>query len=134
MNIRWKLIFRRKRWRLIWISALALMLTAGCAGQPRGVRSYGHDGYMGISSSNPNMPITGTAWSYRDDTKFVGELLSTLKGINHSRVSFEGAVMRVTLQLDNAMSREEAARITAQAEELLNYNFPRYDVEVTTNQ
>ena len=129
---------RRRRLRVLIpgiLMALALA-AAGCGGADRGRQDgYGNDGYMGLSRSNPNLPITGTAWSYRRDNAFAAELLSGLKGIKHIRITRTGGShMRVHLDIDKSLDREEAERLATRAEAILKENFPRYRVTVSADQ
>jgi len=129
---------RRRRLRILLPGVLlsVALAAAGCGGADRDARDgYGNDGYMGLSRTNPNLPITGTAWSYRRDNAFVAELLSGLKGIRHIRITRPGgAHMRVHLDIDRSLGREEAERLAARAETILKENFPRYRVTVTADQ
>ena len=130
---------RRLRFLLPGLLLAAALAAAGCGQTNRDAddpaRYYGNDGYMGISNTNPNLPLTGTAWSYRRDNAFAAELLRGLKGIRHVRITRTGGSnMRVHLELDQTLSREEAARVAAQAEALLKKNFPRYRVTVDADQ
>mgnify|MGYP000965999250 CR=1 FL=1 len=128
----------RRRLRILLPGVLlAAALTAqGCGGADRaGPQGYGNDGYMGLTRSNPHLPITGTAWSYRRDNAFVAELLSGLKGIRHIRVTRTGGShMRVHLDIDQSLSPEEAERLAARAEAILRENFPRYRVTVSADR
>jgi len=135
---------RRRRWRIplpgFFLMLMVVSLAAtGCGNAERnaegGVRSYGNDGYMGTSKSNPNLPITGTAWSYRRDNAFAAELLRGLDGIRHIRITRTGGSnMRVHLDLDRSLSREKVAALAAKAEAILKENFPRYRVTVETDR
>jgi len=131
---------RRRRLRFLLPGVLLTLLAAalaaaGCGSAEqtaeRPVKRYGNDGYMGISNSNPNLPITGTAWSYRRDDAFAAELLRRLDGIKHIRIMRTGGSnMHVHLDIDRSLSREEAAAVAAKAEAILKENFPRYKVTV----
>ena len=112
----------------------AALAAAGCGADRTARDGYGNDGYMGLSRSNPNLPITGTAWSYRRDNAFAAQLLSGLDGIRHIRITRPGgARMRVHLDIDKSLGREEAERLAARAEAILKENFPRYRVTVSAD-
>ncbi|EXX85991.1 hypothetical protein BG53_06740 [Paenibacillus darwinianus] len=134
----WRLKRRRKWYRVLLPALLALMLAvllAGCgARESERLKSYGNDGYMGLSNANPNLPRTGSAWSYRNDGELVKQLLRPMRGVSGSRVRFDANLMQVTLFVDGALSREETARLTAKARSVLASNFPRYEVKVTSRQ
>ena len=90
---------------------------------------------MGLSNSNPNLPRTGTAWSYEEDREFAQELLQPLGGIERARIRMgDNAAMNVTLEVDGALSREETSKLVARAERVLRDNFPRYRVSVQARQ
>lgn len=130
---------RRSKWfRGLFAAMLAVMLTAMLAAcgarESERLQSYGDDGYMGLSNTNPNLPLTGSAWSYENDGELAEQLLRPMRGIRRSRVRFDGDLMSVTLFVDGALSREETARLTAKARNVLAVNFPRYDVKVAARQ
>lgn len=134
---------RKRRLRMLLSGMLlpgllsALLLT-GCATGDRDTKEpnyYGNDGYMGLSNTNPNLPRTGSAWSYEEDREFVEKLLRPLNGIERTRVTMtDDAAMNVTLEVDSALSREETSRLVSRAERLLKENFPRYRVSVAAEQ
>jgi len=126
----------QRRWLRLLLSILAFAaLAAGCGQQEaERLKSYGNDGYMGQSNSNPLLPRTGSAWSYEDDREFASQLLRPMKGIRDSRITMSGEDMNVTLYLQRALSREEAAQLTSKAKRVLADNFPRYDVKVKAEQ
>ncbi len=125
-----------RRWlRHLLPALIILLLMAGCGQEEaKRLKSYGNDGYMGQSNSNPLLPRTGSAWSYEDDREFASQLLRPMQGIRDSRITVSGDDMRVTLYLQPALSREEAARLTSRAEKVMAENFPRYDVSVKAEQ
>jgi Predicted Co/Zn/Cd cation transporters len=136
MCIRLRLRRRRLRFLLPGVLLVAVLAASGCGSADRDAGDpadyYGNDGYMGVSNTNPNLPLTGSAWSYRRDNAFAAELLRGLDGIRHVRITRTGGSnMRVHLDLDKSLSREEAERIAARAEALLKENFPRYKVTVS---
>ena len=86
-------------------------------------------------NTNPNLPLTGTAWSYRRDNAFAAQLLRGMKGIRDIRITRTGGShMHVHLKIDKSLSREEAAQLAARAEAVLKENFPRYRVTVDADQ
>lgn len=135
---RMRLRRRRLRYLLPGLLLAILLAAAGCSQTDQNTSRpdvYGNDGYMGLSNSNPNLPRTGSAWSYRKDEAFAEELLRPLAGIKRIRiVRTAGAGMHVHLVIDAALSREEADRLTEQAGAVLRDNFPRYRVTVGTSR
>ena len=137
-----RLRLRKRRLRMLLSGFLlpVLLLFAGCGSEEqRGTAErdtrdpgfYGNDGYMGLSNTNPNLPLTGTAWSYEEDREFAAKLLRPLTGIERTRITMrDDAAMHVTLVVDDALSREETSRLVDQAERVLAENFPRYNVTV----
>ena len=125
----------RLRIALAGVLLAAALAAAGCGADRTARDGYANDGYMWLSRSNPHLPITGTAWSYRRDNAFAAELLSGLKGIRHIRITRTGGShMRVNLDIDRSLSPEEAQRLAAQAEAILKENFPRYRVTVSADR
>ncbi|WP_042171116.1 hypothetical protein [Paenibacillus gorillae] len=114
------------------IAALAVCLS-GCASNPstRQAKTYGHDGYMGYSNSNPNIPNNFSYLNYKSDGKFAGEVLTQLKGegVKSNQLYFNGEYLRVLLHVDSRLSDEEADKLRQKAQNLVQYNMPRYKVK-----
>jgi len=139
MFIRLRLRKRRLRFLLPGVLLAAAIAATGCGNADRDADDptdyYGNDGYMGTSNTNPNLPLTGTAWSYRRDNAFASQLLRGMKGIRDIRITRTGgSQMHVHLKIDKSLSREEAAQLAARAEAVLKENFPRYRVTVDADQ
>lgn len=123
----------RRMWRLLWIglfgSAL-LLLMSGC-GQNASDRakSYRNDGYMGLTNTNPNL-LNRSGTLYDQDMEMVGQLLKPIRGIENTAVGFNGDEMNVTLRVNRELTDKERKAMRAEAQSLLQSNFPRYDVHV----
>lgn len=123
----------------VWAALLALLLLAsvlgaGCTSSGRtknGVRTYGHDGYMGLSNSNPNLPLgNSNYYSYSNDIKFMKEQLSQLSGIERVRFVIHDPLIEARIKTQSSMGEQEAERLLQQAEWLLQDNMPRYKIRV----
>ncbi|GGG86717.1 hypothetical protein [Paenibacillus radicis (ex Gao et al. 2016)] len=112
-------------------AVLALCLS-GCASNPstRQAKTYGHDGYMGYSNSNPNIPNNFSYLNYKSDGKFAGDVLKQLKddGVKSNQLYFNGEYLRVLLHVDSRLSDAEVDRLRQKAQNLVQYNMPRYKV------
>lgn len=97
-------------------------------------KTYGHDGYLGYSNSNPNIPNNHTYLNYRSDGKFVGEVLSRLDGIKHNQLHFNGEHLRVNIKVDPNLSDAEVQELESKAQKLVQENMPRYEVKVKANR
>ncbi|MFF2094200.1 hypothetical protein [Paenibacillus sp. NPDC058174] len=113
------------------IAALAVCLS-GCASNPstRQPKTYGHDGYMGYSNSNPNIPNNFSYLNYKSDGKFAGEVLNKLKGdgVKSHQLYFNGEYLRVLLNVDSRLTNAEVDQLRQKAQNLVQYNMPRYKV------
>lgn len=93
-------------------------------------KSYGQDGYMGLSNSNPRIPNrNGSFLNYGLDGDFVERKLKELGGIEKYNLRFRGPNLYVTLTpapgVDEVQLREMAFTV-------LSSNMPRYTVHVKT--
>jgi len=98
------------------------------------VKTYGHDGYMGYSNSNPNVPNSFSYLNYKSDGKFAGEVLKQVKGVKDSSITFNGQYLRAFLTVERNVSNEEMKEIQRKAQSLLQSNMPRYQVKVETGR
>ncbi|MFF2484209.1 hypothetical protein [Paenibacillus sp. NPDC058071] len=115
-------------------SAVVLPLSlAGCSSNPstRQVKTYGHDGYMGYSNSNPNIPNNFSYLNYKSDGRFAGQVLNQLKseGVAGNSLHFNGEHLRADLTLSGNLTEEQAEELRLKAEKVLQYNMPRYKVK-----
>jgi hypothetical protein len=116
---------------LLLAAALVIPLT-GCGNskQENRLRTYGHDGYMGYSNSNPNLPNRYQYLNYDADGKLIDQVLAPLSGIEHSQIYFNGTALHVTLKVNSSLSDVQTEQLRAKAQSVVQYNMPRYDVHV----
>lgn len=114
----------------------AALLAAGCSGNNdngnRGTKaqSYGNDGYLGLSNSNPHLLTrSGTQLNYRSDAGLATQQLKTLKGIQQMSISFQGPHLYVTIRPKPGV---DEMQLRHRAIGLLRYNMPRYTIHVNT--
>ncbi|QYR21568.1 hypothetical protein KZ483_00425 [Paenibacillus sp. sptzw28] len=93
-------------------------------------KSYGQDGYMGISNSNPRIPNrNGSFLNYGLDGEFVERKLKEVGGFEKYNLKFRGPNLYVTLTpapgVDEVQLRETVFTV-------LSSNMPRYTVHVKT--
>lgn len=131
-------MFRSKPLLLIGLGA-ALML-GGCSnkthnsdGTPK-AQNYPVDGYMGITSVNPNDPLNPTHHHYRDDVRLMRTVISRIPGIQDSAIQINGPRVNVDLELAAGTSEQDAKRIRDEAYHALSQNMPRYIVTVSTSR
>ncbi|MBP3965945.1 hypothetical protein [Paenibacillus lignilyticus] len=90
--------------------------------------SYGHDGYMGLSNSNPHLPNrNGQFLNYDSDGEFAQRQLKQVSGIERTNIMFQGPEMYVNIKAKPGVDKEKL-RVKALA--VLRDNFPRYKVHV----
>ncbi|WP_168123094.1 hypothetical protein [Paenibacillus sp. HB172176] len=125
---------RRSKWQCI-IAAVCLsllfLLTTGCAGESeQEKRSYGQDGYMGLSNSNPNTINRHSTQSYSEDIAFVKQVLEPVEGIKKIQVGFNGSELNVLLTPEKGLSDANRDWIRDKAEQIVQHNLPDYHVHV----
>ena len=122
---------KRQIWRLLWIGLIGqALLISGCGQEAsQNTKSYRNDGYLGLTNTNPNL-LNRSGTLYGQDMEMVGQLLKPMKGIKHTEVGFNGDAMNVTLQLNRDLTARERDALRAEAQKILQSNFPRYDVHV----
>jgi len=112
------------------------VLLAGCGGgsgkydNRMKVQHYGHDGYMGLTNTNPSLPTSPHSLTIKSDTDFVDQKLRTIRGVDHTRVVVDGSKMTVTIYPVPGLSAIERSGVKNQAIAMVRYNMPRYDVDV----
>ncbi|PWW05293.1 hypothetical protein DFQ01_105278 [Paenibacillus cellulosilyticus] len=113
-----------------------IVLEAGCGGgsgkydNKMRVQHYGHDGYMGLTNTNPSLPNSPHSLTIKNDTDFVDQKLRELKGIAHSRTVIDGARLTVTIDAASGLSAAERAQLKKKAIAVVQQNMPRYEVDV----
>ncbi|MBD2871590.1 hypothetical protein [Paenibacillus arenilitoris] len=122
-----------RKWIAAFAVCLIVLLFGGCANQSSDrVKTYGHDGYMGLSNSNPNMPGRHMALNYESDGNLVEQVLRPLKGIKNTQIVFNGTDLHVNLKVDRSLSDTEVRKLRSKAQFIVQKNMPRYDVHVET--
>ena len=110
---------------------------AGCGnreGRQNGVQTYGHDGYMGYSNSNPNLPGRNMSLTYEADGNMVEQVLAPIAGIEDTQVIFNGAAMHVNLRVNENLTDAQVRTLRNKAQAVVQYNMPRYIVHVETHK
>ncbi|WP_141503574.1 hypothetical protein [Paenibacillus luteus] len=114
------------------LTAAFVFMVAGCGNskQENRLKTYGHDGYMGYSNSNPNLPNRYQYLNYDADGKMVEQVLEPLTGIEHTQIYFNGTALHVNIKVNKSLSDTQAEQLLAKAQSVVQYNMPRYDVHV----
>lgn len=113
---------------------LLAMTISGCGNgrskQENRLKTYGHDGYMGYSNSNPNLPNRYQYLNYNADGKFIEQVLKPISGIEHTQIYFNGTDLHVNVKANKALSDVQVEELRAKAQSVVQYNMPRYKVHV----
>jgi hypothetical protein len=117
---------------VMMLTAAFVFMVAGCGNskQENRLKTYGHDGYMGYSNSNPNLPNRYQYLNYDADGKMVEQVLEPLTGIERTQIYFNGTALHVNIKVNKSLSDAEAEQLLAKAQSVVQYNMPRYDVHV----
>ena len=110
----------------------AAALGAGCAGNGVKSQSYANDGYMGRTNSYPGIPERHMARNYQSDADMMKQAIRNVPGVAGSNVTFNGAEAYVTIKVAAGMAMREIPTVERQAASVLRFNFPRYNIHVST--
>lgn len=90
--------------------------------------SYGHDGYMGLSNSNPHLPNRNGQFLNQDsDGDFAQRKLKEIPGLEKATITFQAPDMYVAVTPKKGYA---SADVKAKALSVLKFNMPRYVVHV----
>ncbi|GKU77715.1 hypothetical protein [Paenibacillus sp. L3-i20] len=123
--------------RLILVGALCtvISLAGGCFNESKSeMKSYGRDGYMGYSNTNPNLLNKHSSLSYKDDARLIEQVLIPVKGIQRLKVSFTGGQVQVGIQVKKGLSGAEIEKVRTESLAIVQKNMPHYDVSVKVNR
>jgi hypothetical protein len=122
---------RKRFWRIGLLVVLAAAL-AGCGGESGGkVKSYGNDGYLGLTNANPKIPArTGTTLNYRHDTELMESVLRQIPEVQKIRITLNGPTAHIRITLPAGTTEAEKNRIESQAREAVAFNLPRYRIDL----
>lgn len=124
-----------RKWMAVSLIGAALLLGAGCSGaEPGESKSYGHDGYMGYSNSNPSLMNRNTTLLYEKDSRMIEQVLEPVAGIRSTRVSFNGSELHVALKADSGLTDAQLENLRARAQSIVQSNMPRYEVHVKASR
>ncbi|QHW31976.1 hypothetical protein GZH47_14935 [Paenibacillus rhizovicinus] len=118
---------------LLGTLALATAISlAGCGNKDEtnnyNTKSYGHDGYMGLSNSNPHLPNRNGQFLNQDtDGDFAQTKLKQVPGVGKATILFQAPDMYVTITPKKGF---DSAQVKEKATSVLKFNMPRYDVHV----
>jgi hypothetical protein len=124
---------------ILAVSLIVLAMTfSGCGNgrskQENRLKTYGHDGYMGYSNSNPNLPNRYQYLNYNADGNFIEQVLKPISGIEHTQIYFNGTDLHVNLKVNKALSDGQVEELRAKAQSVVQDNMPRYKVHVETKR
>ncbi|MFC5450428.1 hypothetical protein [Paenibacillus aestuarii] len=124
------------------VAAAALLITAGligCSGnlnnrsnndQTYKTKGYQNDGYLGLTSVNPNDPLNPTYHHYEDDSNLMKAVLAQLPGIDTANITINGPVARVRIKPKAGLTAAQVDELRSQAQMALDTNMPRYNIQV----
>lgn len=114
----------------LWLMLALVLLAVGCGNPNSKIKSYGNDGYLGMSNSNPNLYSNPNYNRYSNDTRMIHQALENVDGIHDATVRINGPYAMVTIYVDHFMDENERKRVHAEAYELVRNMVPRYHVSM----
>ncbi|MBP1994975.1 hypothetical protein [Paenibacillus eucommiae] len=121
--------------RFLGLIAGVLLLSGlmGCSSgvkQKSQVKPYPEDGYMGLTSVNPNFPLNPTYHHYQDDASLMKAVLAQFPEIKHSQLTIRGPIVDVKLQYKDGLSPSQIEQVKSAAYMALKTNMPRYTIHM----
>jgi hypothetical protein len=95
-------------------------------------KQYADDGYLGMSNSNPNIPLNPSYHHYNNDIHLMRGVLKRIPEVKDATITIQGPHAYVALVLPDTLAPEDVRRIEDQAYSLLSFNMQRYDIHVTS--
>ncbi|WP_163852553.1 hypothetical protein [Paenibacillus elgii] len=115
-------------------AALALSGLTACQQQKFSKNSATHtrDGILGITETNPNMPLSASFRTYPDDVRVMQNAIGQrFPNVSITSISLNGPTAYVRLNAPAHTPPEEIERIRQGASEVLAFAAPRYNANVT---
>jgi hypothetical protein len=94
------------------------------------VQSYAQDGLLGITDVNPNMPMSPTYHTYKEDTRLMKETLAQVPYVLDSNILINGPIATVNIDVPHNLSEQEFAKVEKDAFDKLTNAMPRYTIKV----
>lgn len=124
----------KKRFLYLLMLVTLLAMNTACLSEDNQQQGYNNnDGMMGLSNSNPSMRTSPMSNNYKRDEQMVDLALEPIEGIDSYRIMINGAKLHIKLTLSDNITSAQAQEIEEQAIEVLTYQLPRYEIEVTSN-
>lgn len=121
----------------IILTALCIISIAGCGSSKESksnVQSYPQDGYMGITSVNPNNPMNSTYHHYQADTYLMKAVIAQFPEIKDSKIMIRGPKAEVKIRFHQGLDAARVDEIRSATQRALMTNMPRYRVEVSVQR
>ncbi|MBD2845603.1 hypothetical protein IDH44_10410 [Paenibacillus sp. IB182496] len=117
---------------LIAACVALVLLLSGCGGAEHqgGRDTYGNDGYMGLSNSNPSLPTNPYAFNYERDIAFMKEKLSAFPDIAGLRFVMHDPDVYVHIRPADRLTETQIGRLADETGALLQHNMPRYRIHI----
>lgn len=120
---------------LLLLGAITLSMGTACQRQD-GIKakSYSRDGLLGLSDTNPNMPMSPTYHTYKADTQLMKDTIQQIPHITGSTINTNGPIATVRLTVESGLTEEQAAAVEREAYNKLSHAMPRYTVRVSVSR
>lgn len=113
-----------------------IILTLACQSHTaqNAATPYPADGYLGMTSVNPNMPGNSSYHDYQTDFKFMHEVISQFQEVKHARIQLQGKYADVQIEVNPSFTGDHVLRIRSDVQAALSSNMPRYIIKVTLSK
>ena len=96
-------------------------------------QSYARDGYMGLTNTNPSVPLTPTSLNNAADGAMIRNVLAGYEDVVNSTVQLQGGTARVWVTLSDRLNNAEKRTMLVDIYRKLTHMMPRYTVKVIPN-
>jgi hypothetical protein len=108
------------------------MCIIGCTQQSTSPKPspYPADGYQGMTSVNPNMPLNPGYHDLQQDKEVIQHIIKQYPDVRSSHLALHGPKARVHVKVNEQLSSQQISRLVSNIQMDLSTNMPRYQVEV----
>jgi hypothetical protein len=126
----------RLNMRIGLIGIIMCLCIIGCSQQSKSSHPshYPADGYQGMTSVNPNIPLNPSYHDIQKDIDMIQQIIKQYPEVQSSHLALHGPKAHVHLKVNQQLSSEQVSRLVSNIQINLSTNMPRYQVEVDLSE